>query len=965
MALTPKPRASDFSGEIGAPRSLPPHVQAEIDSIAASLESAKQGHDDAWAARVEPMGRVLQGANQEHLLAVQELAGSVDSAIRERAAPHFSAVNKASDTMFRDLILAQEELRAAGVPMPNDIQAVRADLSDLTGGAIVSRLMGAPFETTSGANVSALDPAETMPPSDVLLPPPDPPPPAPPPEEPTQDKCCPAPCPPPDKGWIESQLCPGAKPYYGSYPSEMLADGSVFQDPFNLRFYYAGDCDVSGAVPYDPNAEINVITSILLQPPGVITPLPVVPPAPPVPPPPKPPDPPREPCPIEITVSPPPVNPPTPEPAPSVNDSWPTLLWDKADACERATELQRDARLRGIADYPKAQSGGSIASALFRFSTASLKTFIDGVWSGFDDATKDASYKAHAALTGDFFGGYTTLIQSMSFLSAEAVPDKDAAWDIGLQLAIVANAQTSTSFPIQYLAQSLQYVYQFANPQFIPDQGALDQMYLAQQISYQQWVCLTRANGNLPRLAEAHMLTKRNRPDASQVVDLWRRGHIKDEKARDDELAKVGYVDKKEMEALVELSRWIPNPPDTVRFMVRDVFDPRAVQVGDLDKDFETKFYGPGGKANPGPAAAYFKAFGLDEETAKLFWRAHWELPSPTQLYEMLHRLRPDRPEYNQWKAAYNTAPNQAEFLALNPEPPVVTFDDVRECLELDDKAPAWIDRLMAISYNPMTRTDAIGAFMANVMSAEELHHRLRDTGLDEPTAKRTVELQSALRARRVANVTGVWTVRKICNAYREGAINGVQADGLLLPLIPDPQQRASVISGTDTERQANVNRARLKALRRRFIQGYHTNAVAFAQLVAMGMAPPVAQQLVDLWDQEHRYPRREATAKMISEWVTQRILSADAAFTRLGNLGYSNEDATLIVHSALVKTVEKVGAEYRRAKQEIKTIISDQRAAQRAAERELTEREKELEKVIKKLEEERERIQKELESRA
>jgi hypothetical protein len=969
MATDPMSRRDGQLGapdELGAPSPLPPHVQSEMDSISARLLDASAAHDAALSEVVAPLEQSLRAAGGEHNLAIGEMMGSVDSDLRARASPHYSAIERMTDGLYRDMVFAQEDLRVNGTSLPTMTQDVQAILNDETGTLLIDTLMSAPFEQTDAVIAPVVEYQPTPPPGpyDYREPPPltvtfpydpapvppiiprdpppvVPPPPAAPPPPPVKEPCdcpdsppkCPeSPCPPPST-WERSEVCPAARPFYEADRDKAVEEGRAFVDPYNLQYYYTDGCDKSTLPPPPSNLDPEWVRRLRGE--EVCAPAPRAFPVPPA------------------------------DPGAPPADKWKAIAWDAPAVCAMANDVTTTARERGRTDRAAAQRGGSTVSAVIRFGSASLRTFIDGALAGFSDEVKDASYKAHAALTGDFFGGFTTLIQSFSFLENVARLDRDAAWDIGLQLAIVNSAQASTSFPIQYLAQSLTYQYQYANPQFIPDQPALDSMYLTGQIDLPRWRCLTKAHGNLDGPHEMALRAKRNRVDAGQVVDLWRRDYIKTEAERNKLIFERGYLDQREIDQLVKLSEWVPTPPDTIRFMVRDVFDPNAVAVSNLDKDFEAKFFGPGGRANPGPAAAYFRAFGLDENTAKLFWRAHWELPSPTQLFEMLHRLRADRPEFIEWQQARGRAENVAVFDAANPMPMVVSFADVVEALELADKAPGWVQRLMAVSYNPMTRTDALNAYHGNAMDERELEHRLRDTGLDEATAERVVQIQKTLKARRQANVTGVWTIRKIANAYREGHINGQRADALLTPLVPDAQQRQDIITGTDAEREARLQGARVKSLMKRFVQGYHAPQEAVAELIGMRLAPQTAQTMVDTWDQERRYPRREITARQVTDALAMRLITPEMGFTRLANLGYSIEDATVIVRMGLTKGGEKVETSVRQARSEIRTIIKDQRAAARQATRDLTERERELEGIIREMERERVRIQGELASRA
>lgn len=955
----------DPSEEMGAPAPLPPHVQAEYDSLLQRLSDAAKASDAAYADVISPLESTLQAASSDHTLAVAELAGATDSALRAASAPHFSAIDKRADAALRDMILAQEMLRANDVLMPRDMDTLRAQLEDETGDGILTMLTSPPIDPvsyTTGTSEPIVievppyppppppyEPIKTGPiewpvPSPPVLPvvplttststvPPSPPPPPPPPPGVTSTKegCPPKPCPPPST-WERSQVCQDARPFYEADRDKAVDEGRAYQDPYNLQYYYTEGVPPSCIPKRIPNLDPEQIRRKLGD--GC--------------------------CPQPVPVEEPPP-PPPPPPADEIRSEGFGVIWGAPDVCEAITGFLRDTPGLHVAPEPVALE-----------KRTSAEGFFGNIYATSIDMLRDVVGEANRLILDDHiigsiaeYGVATAIIQPIwAALDPLSVPDRETASRMAAKIGMSRMVERKTGIPMDYLATTEQYLLQYSAPQYIPTQSELDLCYLRDEIDGDQWVCLTRANGNVPDCATWVLDSKQTRPSAPEVVQLYLRGKVKTRADLTERLRELGVLDKLYEQNFIDLAQWVPTPPDVIRFMARDVFDDKAVRDGQYDKDFDAKFFGPGGRANPGPAVAYMRAFGVGEEEAKLFYRAHWEMPSATQLFTFLHRLRADRPEVQAWVDALANAPDKQAFLDANPRPDVVTADDVRKALEIDDKAPGWIDRLMATSYHPMTRTDALNAYHQNVMDEAELYHRLRDTGSDDATAKRTVDIQRAIKARRNSNVSGVWTIRKVLNNYRLGHINGQTADALLLPLVPDNGQRGAMIQGTDLERQAALNAARIKAVRKKFVQGVYNAAQALADMALIGTAPQVAQTLVDTWDQEHRYPRREATAKMISEWLQQRIITPERAFERLANLGYGGDDATLIVHGGLIKASEKVTAQVKAAKAEVRTIINDQRAAARQATRDLTEREKEIQKTIEKLQKEAERIQKELEAR-
>lgn len=167
---------------------------------------------------------------------------------------------------------------------------------------------------------------------------------------------------------------------------------------------------------------------------------------------------------------------------------------------------------------------------------------------------------------------------------------------------------------------------------------------------------------------------------ALQLMVLYKRGKLdRDTLAkRLRELGSLHTEDQAELEALFEQ---VPGPADLIRFMQRDVVNPDVVNTFNLADGFTDNYQGR--------LKEVAEHQGLTTETMQWNWMAHWSIPSPTQLYEMLHRLR-HNPEYGGVQKV---------------------TDDVVKALKQQDILPYWIPRLMEISYHPLTRTDLNRAY--------------------------------------------------------------------------------------------------------------------------------------------------------------------------------------------------------------------------------------------------------------
>ena len=174
------------------------------------------------------------------------------------------------------------------------------------------------------------------------------------------------------------------------------------------------------------------------------------------------------------------------------------------------------------------------------------------------------------------------------------------------------------------------------------------------------------------------------------VQDALNRGFI-DPAQADFYLEKAGYGDPAK-HALLELRNIIPGPTDLVRMAVREVFTPQLRRELTLDAEF------------PAPFADWAAKLGISEEWAGNYWAAHWDLPSPSQGYEMLHRG-------------------------------LINDQQLADLLKALDYAPVWRDRLQAISYNPITRVDLRRLFKMGIITEAQVKDGYRALGYNDERA--------------------------------------------------------------------------------------------------------------------------------------------------------------------------------------------------------------------------------------
>ena len=236
-----------------------------------------------------------------------------------------------------------------------------------------------------------------------------------------------------------------------------------------------------------------------------------------------------------------------------------------------------------------------------------------------------------------------------------------------------------------------------------------------------------------------------------------------------DALKAHGYNDK-EIEILRKLSWAYPSPTDFIRFAVRDVF----VEDKQVKEALEAEF--------PEAIVPYAEKAGMTRDILMWYWKAHWELPSPTQVYEMLHRLNPD---------VLAIRGEAYKEMGLDVEKLKTDLETVKFYLKQADYDLRWRQRLIAISYNPLTRVDLRRIYQLGLISDEELVARLMEVGYTKADALKLLEFYKSLKVEKEKDLT----MSQILKLFRIGEITEEECKKMLMSLGYDEAEAEFLIA--------------------------------------------------------------------------------------------------------------------------------------------------------------------------
>lgn len=473
----------------------------------------------------------------------------------------------------------------------------------------------------------------------------------------------------------------------------------------------------------------------------------------------------------------------------------------------------------------------------------------------------------------------------------------------------------------------------------------------------------------------------RAKPVPLQLAFLRRRKLIS-EAAYEKGMRRLGYLDSTDISNLFSLTEQVPTQSDLIRMMVRDTDNESVVSRFDLDSGFENVF--------GGQLKEWAEFQGVSEKSMRYNWRAHWSIPSPTQLANMLHRL-----------------PVIGGFGDRQK-----VLEDVEAALIQQDILPFWIPRLLAISYNPLTRIDVRRAFNIGAIGEDAVYNSYLELGYADASAKALTEFSVRLRNEAAVShkaiklwlkfaITGSECKQRMIQGglpetvvekamadaeigfenshYAKSFLNGeLRADGLLRFLLDwgvtlrgsqaiisklswrvktAPPLQQYIIGTIDTETAVDqlvtygmaerravklvidvdhvIDRNGASACERgvkdRFLTGEISWEQAVANLQNYGITQQRAKKLADWWSCERSSNGKAIAINRLCEWAERGAISVPDFQRRLVQTGYSEDDSYRIVGDCSHKIgLKRANEAIKIAKQE----AAEQQRAQRLADR-------------------------------
>lgn len=331
--------------------------------------------------------------------------------------------------------------------------------------------------------------------------------------------------------------------------------------------------------------------------------------------------------------------------------------------------------------------------------------------------------------------------------------------------------------------------------------------------------------------------------DVGTIRELYhRRG--KDEALAVKRLKENGYTDER-IKEIMETWAVIPGPADLIRMAVREAFSPDQVVSLGLDEAF------------PGELEEWASKVGLADPWPKMYWRAHWELPSASMGFEMLHRK-------------------------------IIGEGELSSLLKALDYAPTWHEKLKSIAYNVVTRVDARRLYSLGIWSEQELREGYEKMGYSPEDAESLTAWTKVEYAQGDKEVTRA----QIESAFDAGIIDRSEAEGMLEELGYSKDRAGWIMDIAEYTGAAKARVELIASVKELYLSGIADKSDVREKLGSEQIDANYIEKLIGRWETEVWTRRKLPSKSDLDKFLKNGLIEESEYKGELKRLGYSAEMA-------------------------------------------------------------------------
>jgi len=389
----------------------------------------------------------------------------------------------------------------------------------------------------------------------------------------------------------------------------------------------------------------------------------------------------------------------------------------------------------------------------------------------------------------------------------------------------------------------------------LPNAMLLVQGNLLQGVSTTDMIDDIAKAGIHPMYAEQYFDGVLTKPNTQEII-AWQLRLDPTLSRLDDELRKTG-IHPQYFDVYKTLAHPIPPINDLITMAVREAFTPeiagRFGQYEGLPKEYVE--------------AAAKK--GLSQEWAERYWAAHWTLPSVQQGFAMLHRGIIGQPDLNLLMRAL-------------------------------DIMPYWRDKLMQLSFKPLTRVDVRRMHLLGTLDEGGVRRAYLDVGYNEKNAGLMTDFTVRYNRRSLSG----FTPRDALSAYINQFIEAGQTTSILRDIGVKAGEIPNMMRLAGYKREWKYKTERIAAIGNLYKKGKYTYNIARSKLTQLSLSSDTVKTQLEQWEPSTEAERTATfTNAQTLKLFTMGLIDENRARSELQLLGYDGERRDLLIKSIAEQT--------------------------------------------------------------
>jgi len=385
-----------------------------------------------------------------------------------------------------------------------------------------------------------------------------------------------------------------------------------------------------------------------------------------------------------------------------------------------------------------------------------------------------------------------------------------------------------------------------SSTRFIDTANVID-AYVKQILTYDEAFEELQRQGYTPSDAEILLRSAFAQLSPDELIRAYFRGVIDDEGLR-FKLQQRGLRDE-DIYILKQVSLALPGIGDLIRMMVRDVFNEAVVKRYGYDEEY------------PAEIEKWLKMQGMDPSWGRAYWRAHWELPSPTMAIEMVRRG-------------------------------IIGVDDFDTLLKIADYPRFWRERMRELIFEVPTRVDVRRMYDLGVVDEKYVYETYRKLGYRDEDAKALTEftILDTISEERSKLRT------QLLYAFEDGLITEAELREGLRALKYNDSAIDVIVKAKKYELERDLLKAYEDAIKVEYMEGKIDESTAISKLAHLGVTTEAINRIVTQWRAEKLKKHRRLTLTQLKELWRKRLINETRLLQELREMGYTKDDAELLV---------------------------------------------------------------------